>query len=334
MHLEPDVRDGLEEGAPVLAHLGGADERPRRMDRVGQDVVRREAVDEPVEVVRVGRGDDAVEELRRGAAAGPCVTSSIRYSGMYLIRRVLLMAGSCQRPGQARRRYDASGRRARAAQRRRGGARGAAPALPRRRVRLHDGRPRSPPTPTCHPRASTRGSGPRRACSGRCWDRALAGSAPTHAEQRSDAASVAAPDGAAIVRSWARLSAEVGALADPIHRLVEAAAHVDPEVARLHARIETGAVATDGAQRRLPRRHRPPATRRDARAGARLLLLHSTLYDRLVTDAGWTPNELVRLRRTGPDRPPPGLSRRGLLHVPVGFCPIGAERTDMEWAEG
>ena len=47
------------------------------------------------------------------------------------------------------------------------------------------------------------------------WHRSLAGSAPTHAELRSDAGSRAAQDGVAIIRNWARLAVEVGAVADP-----------------------------------------------------------------------------------------------------------------------
>src|SRR3954447_20549616 len=69
------------------------------------------------------------------------------------------------------------------------------------------------------------------------WTRSLAGTGPSHAERRSDDGSRQAPDGAAIVRNWARLAAEVGAVGDPVHRLIEGAALVDPEAAELYAAI-------------------------------------------------------------------------------------------------
>lgn len=124
------------------------------------------------------------------------------------------------------------------------------------------------------------------------WDRSLGGSAPTHAEQRSDAASAAATDGRSIVRSWALLAAEVGAVADPIHRLVEQAAYADGEVADLQARIEAerarrmehnAAYLADGGHLR------PDVTREQARD---ILLLYTTFYDRLVNQAGWTTSQL------------------------------------------
>ena len=123
------------------------------------------------------------------------------------------------------------------------------------------------------------------------WHRSLAGSAPTHAELRSDAGSRAAPDGVAIIRNWARLAVEVGALADPIFRLVESAAHVDAEVAQLQAQIEreraarmehNAAYLVEGGYLR------DGVTPEQARD---ILLLYTMFYDRLVTQAGWTPEQ-------------------------------------------
>lgn len=123
------------------------------------------------------------------------------------------------------------------------------------------------------------------------WHRSLAGSAPTHAELRSDAGSRAAPDGVAIIRNWARLAVEVGAVADPIFRLVESAAHVDAEVAQLQAQIEreraarmehNAAYLVEGGYLR------DGVTPEQARD---VLLLYTMFYDRLVTQAGWTPEQ-------------------------------------------
>lgn len=197
-----------------------------------------------------------------------------------------------------RRRYDASGRRARSAESR-AGVLGAA-----RDRFLADGYVATTVTAVAADAHVSSESvykwfGSKAGLLRAVWDSALAGSAPTHAERRSDAASRAAIDGAAIIRSWARLTAEVGALADPIHRLVEAAAHVDPEVARLHAEIErerSRRMEHNVAYLADTGHLRPGVTRGQARD---ILLLHSTLYDRLVTDAGWTPNELVAFVERG-----------------------------------
>ncbi|MEP6631062.1 MAG: TetR/AcrR family transcriptional regulator [Lapillicoccus sp.] len=191
----------------------------------------------------------------------------------------------------ARRRYDASGRRARSAESRAGVL-----AAARHRF-LTDGYGATTVTAVAadahvSPESVYKWFGSKAGLLRAVWERALAGSAPTHAERRSDAGSRAAVDGAAIIRSWARLTAEVGALADPIHRLVQAAAYVDPEVARLHAEIE--------GERSLRMEHnvdylaagghlRADVTRDQARD---VLLLYTTLYDRLVHEAGWTPSQL------------------------------------------
>lgn len=131
------------------------------------------------------------------------------------------------------------------------------------------------------------------------WDRALAGSGSSHAELRSDAGSRAASDGAAMIRNWAQLAAEVGAVGDPIHRLVEGAALVDPEVARLHEQIERErAVRMEHNAAYLVDRGflRPDVTPAQARD---VLLLYTTFYDRLVREAGWTPEQYTAFIERG-----------------------------------
>jgi AcrR family transcriptional regulator len=131
------------------------------------------------------------------------------------------------------------------------------------------------------------------------WDRSLAGSGPSHAERRSDASSRAAADGEEIIRNWAQLTAEVGAVADPIYQVVERAAHSDPEAARLHEQIEAQRAArmdhnagylVDGGHLR------DGVTRAQARD---VLLLYTTFHDRLVSQAGWTPDELIAFVERG-----------------------------------
>ncbi|WP_034804644.1 TetR family transcriptional regulator [Intrasporangium oryzae] len=123
------------------------------------------------------------------------------------------------------------------------------------------------------------------------WDRSLAGSGPTHAERRSDAGSRRATDGATVIRNWARLAAEVGAVADPVLRLVESAAHVDPEAARLRDAIErerTARMAHNAAYLVEAGYLRDGVTPEQARD---VLLLYTTFYDRLVKQSGWTPEQ-------------------------------------------
>jgi AcrR family transcriptional regulator len=123
------------------------------------------------------------------------------------------------------------------------------------------------------------------------WHRSLAGSGPTPAEERSDAGSRGAADGPTIIRNWARLSAEVGAVADSMRRVIEVAALVDAEVAEVHAEIERERTARmeHNAAYLVDRGYlRDDVTPDHARD---VLLLYTTFYDRLVGQAGWTPEQ-------------------------------------------
>ncbi|GAA2038471.1 TetR/AcrR family transcriptional regulator [Terrabacter terrae] len=123
------------------------------------------------------------------------------------------------------------------------------------------------------------------------WDRSLAGSGTTHAELRSDAGSRSATDARSILRNWARLAAEVGAVGDPVYRLIESAAYVDPEAASLYAGIEGERAARmeHNAAYLVDRGYlREDVTAAQARD---VLMLYSTFYERLVTKAGWSPEE-------------------------------------------
>jgi AcrR family transcriptional regulator len=131
------------------------------------------------------------------------------------------------------------------------------------------------------------------------WHRSLAGSGPTHAEFRSDAGSRSATDGRAIIRNWARLAAEVGAVGDPVYRLIESAAHVDREAAQLYREIErerasrmehNAAYLADGGYLR------DDVTAAQARD---VLMLYTTFYETLVTEAGWRPEEFTAFVERG-----------------------------------
>ena len=194
--------------------------------------------------------------------------------------------------GEPRRRYDASGRRARAEERR------AAVVSAARRRFLADGFAATTMAGVATEAGVSVESVYRwfRSKGGlleAVWHRALAGQGPEHAERRSDAGSRTAADGRAIVRNWARLAAEVGAVADPVHRLVETAAAVDPEAAALYATIEreraarmehNAAYLVDGGYLRSD------VTAEQARD---VLLLYTTFYDRLVNEGGWSPEQFT-----------------------------------------
>ncbi|NUR17152.1 MAG: TetR/AcrR family transcriptional regulator [Dermatophilaceae bacterium] len=131
------------------------------------------------------------------------------------------------------------------------------------------------------------------------WDQALAGSGTAHAERRSDAGSRHAADGAAIIRNWARLATEVGAVGDPVHRLIERAALVDREAAELYAEIErerasrmehNAAYLVDGGYLRHD------VTAQQARD---VLLLYTTFYERLVSEGEWTPEQYTAFVERG-----------------------------------
>lgn len=188
------------------------------------------------------------------------------------------------------RRYDASARRARAAARRRA-------ALDAARARfLADGFAATTMAAVARdaalsPESLYKWFGSKAGLLRAVWEHSLEGSGPTPAETRSDAGSRAASSGAEVVRNWASLAAEVGAISDPIHRLLEGASHADPEAAELYAEIE------EGRARRMEHNAAHLAEGGYLREGVTVerardvLLLYTTLYGRLVTEAGWTPDE-------------------------------------------
>ena len=197
---------------------------------------------------------------------------------------------AAQSQPEPRRRYDASGRRARAAERR-----SAVVDAARSRFLAHGFTDTTMSEVAADAGVSVESVykwfGTKAGLLKAVWERALAGSGTTHAERRSDAGSRHAADGAAIIRNWARLAAEVGAVGDPVYRLIERAALVDREAAELYAEIErerasrmqhNAAYLVDGGHLRHD------VTAEQARD---VLLLYTTFYERLVTESGWTPEQ-------------------------------------------
>jgi len=132
------------------------------------------------------------------------------------------------------------------------------------------------------------------------WQQALEGRGATTAEERSDAVSSTENDPRSVVRHWARLSAEVGAVAFPVLSVLRAAALVDRGAAAVLAGIEKGRAermahnaAYLGAGGHL-RTGMSAAMARDV-----LLAYSVDLYEPLVVRAGWSPAAYADLLERG-----------------------------------
>ena len=69
---------------------------------------------------------------------------------------------------------------------------------------------------------------------------ALTGQGPVPAETRSDELQIQEPDPREIIRGWGKLTMEVAPRIAPILLLIRSAAATDPEMADLHAEMDTG----------------------------------------------------------------------------------------------
>ncbi len=188
------------------------------------------------------------------------------------------------------RRYDASGRRARAGERRQ-----AMVAAARHRF-LEDGYAATTVASVAM-EAGVSVESVYKAVRGKAglvqavWEDALFGArnVAEPAEQRADAAANSATDPRDVIRVWADLSAEVSPLAWPVLSLVRSAALVHPEAAKLRDEIEAGRA------RRMSQNAGFLARGGHLRAGVSrsrardILLAYSVeLYDPLVLRAGWS----------------------------------------------
>ncbi len=121
------------------------------------------------------------------------------------------------------------------------------------------------------------------------WERGLEGRGPVPAPQRSDVLSATETDPVEVLRSWGTLTAEVSPEVSPILLLVRGAAAADPEMATL--------LADADAQHRTRMRHN--ARRLEQRGWLRpglgltratdILCAYSSaaFYEQLVINSGW-----------------------------------------------
>jgi len=128
------------------------------------------------------------------------------------------------------------------------------------------------------------------------WNTALEGEGDRPAETRSDEGARDAATPEEILRHWSRMATEVSALAAPVDQLVRTAAVTDPQAARLSERIEAAraermthnvAYLVDGGYLR------PDLTAEQARDV--VMFATAELYPAFVERAGWRPEEYGEL---------------------------------------
>lgn len=125
-------------------------------------------------------------------------------------------------------------------------------------------------------------------------ERALRGSGPVPAEARSDA--LAADDLSSLLSGWGRLSTEVSPQVAPVLLLVRAAAALDDEVAALAQQLDDDRRSRmrDNAQRLHDAGHLPGQVSVEEMADVLWTYSSPELYDLLVQRRGW---EIARYGR-------------------------------------
>jgi AcrR family transcriptional regulator len=128
------------------------------------------------------------------------------------------------------------------------------------------------------------------------WNAALAGEGDRPAESRSDEGARDAASPEDILRHWSGMAVEVAALAAPVHQLVRTAAVTDPQAARLLERIEAARAErmTHNAAYLVGGGHLRPGLSAEQ---ARDILMFATaeLYPAFVDRAGWMPQDYADL---------------------------------------
>jgi AcrR family transcriptional regulator len=120
------------------------------------------------------------------------------------------------------------------------------------------------------------------------WERALAGTGPVPAHERSDAASSGAADPLEVFDAWARLSAEVAPRAAPVQLLVREAAASDLAVAALQDELEAARLRRMAHNAKAIRRHLRPGLSVPQARDVLYALTAPGLYEVLVLRRGWS----------------------------------------------
>lgn len=127
-------------------------------------------------------------------------------------------------------------------------------------------------------------------------DRALRGSGPVPAEDRSDALHRAETDPRQIVAGWARLSREIAPRVSPILLLIRDAARDDPEVASLAAQVEHDRWARmhHNAQRLADGGHLRPGITAEHAADVLWTYTSPELYELIALRRGWSADDYAQ----------------------------------------
>ena len=128
------------------------------------------------------------------------------------------------------------------------------------------------------------------------WNTALAGQGERPAESRSDEGARGAATPQEILRHWSRMAVEVAPLGTPVYQLVRTAAVTDEDAARLLDRIEAARAErmTHNAAYLVDGGHLRPGLTAD-HARDILLIATADLYPAFVDRAGWTLDEYADL---------------------------------------
>jgi AcrR family transcriptional regulator len=119
--------------------------------------------------------------------------------------------------------------------------------------------------------------------------RALAGTEPVHAEERSDALR-ARGDPAAMVEGWGALVTEVSPRISPLLLLLRAAAESDRDAAALHAELDAARLdrMTENARFLVEGGHLRPDVTADEARDVLWLCSSPELYEQMVLRRGWS----------------------------------------------
>jgi AcrR family transcriptional regulator len=127
-------------------------------------------------------------------------------------------------------------------------------------------------------------------------EKALAGTGPVPAEQRSDALQTGERDPRAVIEAWGELTAEIAPRVAPILLLVRAAATTDPEVNALLREMDDDRLRrmTDNARRMRDAGHLRAGITLSQAADVLWTYSAPELYELLVTRRGWSPKRFGR----------------------------------------
>jgi AcrR family transcriptional regulator len=127
-------------------------------------------------------------------------------------------------------------------------------------------------------------------------EKALAGTRPLPAEQRSDVMQAQALDPRAVIEGWGALTAEIAPRVAPILLLLRAAAATDPEVNALLAEMDQDRLRrmTDNARRMRDAGHLRAGITLSKAADVLWTYSAPELYELLVIRRGWSPKRFGR----------------------------------------